>query len=819
MNDDSLEVRQVTVRFGGLTALDGVSLTAPPNQVTGIIGPNGAGKTTLLNVLCGLVRPESGSARFAGRELLRLRPHQLAGLGIARTLQGVGLFGGLSVAENVMVGATCHARAGTWPALLGLLRSDRDERMLRARAMAALELVGVAEHADRMPGTLPYGVRKRVALARALASGPRLLLLDEPASGLSEQELGELGTLISALARDLTLVIIEHRMDLMMSACDSITVLDFGKVIAAGTPGQVQADPAVTAAYLGIAADGGEAGAGAAGAGEGGGGEDGGRPAGARGERGHRPRGRGHRGRLRGRRRAARRHGRRAGRHDHGRARRQRGRQDDPAAHGQRDGPAAGRADRGRRGGCDRPPARADQPGRRGPCPRGPGGDRRADRRGEPAAGRAEPAARGAGGRAGRRLRALPRPGAAAGPAGGHAVRRRAAGPGDRQGAHVPPPGAAAGRAVPRPGPPGGRPGDGPGPVAARGERPERAARRAERPQRPVDRRHRDRAQPGPGGGRRPGGRPGRGCLAPPSLPGLLAEGWPMQEFVEFTLGGIASGMVYAAIALSLVLIWRGTRILNFAQGGLAMLTTYLASIVISRTGSYWEGFAAGLAAGLVLGAVAERTVIRPVESKGPMNAVIVTIGLLIFIEGLAGIIFGGQYRSFPPAFSIVGLRIGSFSLGISRNDVFTAGAVLAAAVILAVVFRYTPVGLRLRAAAFGPQVARLLGVRVGRVLTLGWALAGLFGALAGVLVTPSTFLYPNSMDAIFVLGFTAAVIGGLDSPVGAVVGGLILGVVLEYVGGYLGSDIVPLFGLAALVLVLMVRPSGLFSAATTRQV
>src|SRR5579875_2799231 len=236
MNDDSLEVRQVTVRFGGLTALDGVSLTAPPNQVTGIIGPNGAGKTTLLNVLCGLVRPESGSARFAGRELLRLRPHQLAGLGIARTLQGVGLFGGLSVAENVMVGATCHARAGTWPALLGLLRSDRDERMLRARAMAALELVGVAEHADRMPGTLPYGVRKRVALARALASGPRLLLLDEPASGLSEQELGELG--------------------------------------------QVQADPAVTAAYLGIAADGGEAGAGAAGAGEGGAGEDGGRPGG-----------------------------------------------------------------------------------------------------------------------------------------------------------------------------------------------------------------------------------------------------------------------------------------------------------------------------------------------------------------------------------------------------------------------------------------------------------------------------------------------------------------------------------------------------------
>lgn len=292
-----------------------------------------------------------------------------------------------------------------------------------------------------------------------------------------------------------------------------------------------------------------------------------------------------------------------------------------------------------------------------------------------------------------------------------------------------------------------------------------------------------------------------------------------MGELGQLTLGGLSVGMVYAAIGLSLVLIWRATRVLNYAQGGMAMFTTYLAFEVISRTGSYWAGFAVALLAGLVLGGLIERVVIRPVENKPPLNAIIVTIGLLIFLEGLAGVMYGGQYRSFPAAYSINGLHIGSAALGISANDVFVAVAVLVAALLLAVLFRYTAVGLRMRAAAFSPPVSRLLGVRVGRMLTLGWALAGLIGALAGVLVSPSTFLYPNSMDAIFVLGFTAAVIGGLDSPAGAVAGGLILGVVLSYVGGYLGSDLVPLFGLAALVVVLMIRPEGLFSAPAARQV
>jgi branched-chain amino acid transport system ATP-binding protein len=249
--DGIMSVRGLTVRFGGLTALDDVSLTVGSRQVTGIIGPNGAGKTTLLNVLCGFVRPDSGQIQFDGRELTKLRPHRLASLGIARTLQGVGLFAGLSVLENVMVGATSQARAGFWSALLGLPRSDRDERRLREQALRALDRVGAADLADSMPGTLSHGPRKRVALARALVAQPRLLLLDEPASGLSESELPELAELMRDLADDTSVVVIEHRMDLVMSVCDTIFVLDFGKVIAAGGPAEVQSDPAVTAAYLG----------------------------------------------------------------------------------------------------------------------------------------------------------------------------------------------------------------------------------------------------------------------------------------------------------------------------------------------------------------------------------------------------------------------------------------------------------------------------------------------------------------------------------------------------------------------------------------
>ena len=238
--------------YGGLTALDHVSLTVPPRHVLGVIGPNGAGKTTLLNVLCGFIRPDDGEVFFGGRRH-RVRPHQLAGLGVARTLQGVGLYNGLTALENVMVGATSQASAGFWSALLALPRAGRDERKLAEIAREALDRVGAAAVADARPAELPYGMRKKIALARALVARPGLILLDEPASGLSEVELAELGRLIRELAAEGSLMVVEHHVDLMMSVCDSIVVLDFGRVIATGSPREVQDNPAVTAAYLGTA--------------------------------------------------------------------------------------------------------------------------------------------------------------------------------------------------------------------------------------------------------------------------------------------------------------------------------------------------------------------------------------------------------------------------------------------------------------------------------------------------------------------------------------------------------------------------------------
>ncbi|MGY1615322.1 ABC transporter ATP-binding protein [Geodermatophilus sp. SYSU D00691] len=244
-----LELSGITVTFGGVTALGDVSLTVEPAQVHGLIGPNGAGKTTLFNVACGLVRPTAGRIVWRGTEQRRLRPTDLAGMGIARTLQGVGLFAGMTVLENVMVGAHRHARAGFVSALLGV--GQKDEQALRGRALAALEELGAAAYAGRYPGSLPYPVQKRVALARALVTDPELLLLDEPASGLSEEEMLELGQLIRALKSRMSVLLVEHHMDLVMRVCDRVTVLDSGAQISAGTPAEVQADPAVTEAYLG----------------------------------------------------------------------------------------------------------------------------------------------------------------------------------------------------------------------------------------------------------------------------------------------------------------------------------------------------------------------------------------------------------------------------------------------------------------------------------------------------------------------------------------------------------------------------------------
>jgi branched-chain amino acid transport system permease protein len=292
-----------------------------------------------------------------------------------------------------------------------------------------------------------------------------------------------------------------------------------------------------------------------------------------------------------------------------------------------------------------------------------------------------------------------------------------------------------------------------------------------------------------------------------------------MTKFIDLTLNGISTGAIYAAVALALCLIWRATRIINFAQGAMLMITTYIASAVINSTGSYVVGFIVALASGLLLGALVERVLIRPVENAPPLNAVIVALGLYTFLIAFAGMVWGATPRSFPAAFSIRGYDIGGTRVLFAPNDTFIVLVVVAVALGLAALFRATSVGLQMRAAAFKPEVAQLLGVRVGRMFTLGWSLAALTGAIAGVLVAPSVFLGPNNFDPILISGFVAAVLGGLDSPPGAVIGGIILGLALSYVSGYEGSALVPLAALVILVIVLMVRPTGLFSATAERRV
>jgi branched-chain amino acid transport system permease protein len=292
-----------------------------------------------------------------------------------------------------------------------------------------------------------------------------------------------------------------------------------------------------------------------------------------------------------------------------------------------------------------------------------------------------------------------------------------------------------------------------------------------------------------------------------------------MQRFVDLTLNGIANGAIYAAVALSLVLIWRATRILNFAQAGMLMFTTFIAWTVIDKGASYWVGVAVALLSGLVLGAVIERVIVRHVEGAPPLNAVIVTLGILVVLQAVAGMIWGGDPKSFPPAFSIKGYEIGGRTVLFSPFDLFTVLVVAATTLALAVLFTRTNLGLRMRAAALEAEIARLLGVRVGDMFTVGWALASLTGSLAGVLVAPAVFVAPNNFDAVLVFGFTGAVIGGLESPAGAVVGGGLLGLALSYVSGYAGSETVTLGALAILVAVLMVRPQGLFTKAQARRV
>jgi len=292
-----------------------------------------------------------------------------------------------------------------------------------------------------------------------------------------------------------------------------------------------------------------------------------------------------------------------------------------------------------------------------------------------------------------------------------------------------------------------------------------------------------------------------------------------LQQFLTTTLTGLTLGMVYAAFALALVLIWRSTRIVNFAQAPMAMLTTYIALTLIDAGYSYWVGFGAALLAGLVLGAVVERVVIRPVEGKAHINAVILTLGLFIVFHSLAAIVFGSRFRSFPAPFGLRGLQVGDRTIALTGFGIFTIVSVLVVMGLLVALFRFTDLGLMMRASAFNQEVARLLGVKVGRMLTLGWALAAVVGSLSGLLIAGGSLVHPSYMDSVVVFGLVAAVLGGLDSPIGSVVGGLLLGVSLSFVSGYLGSDLVALAALMILMVVLLVRPGGLFSHAPARRV
>jgi branched-chain amino acid transport system ATP-binding protein len=252
-NPTLLQVQALTRKFGGLVAVNRVSFDVQAGEIFGLIGPNGAGKTTLFNLMTGLIPPSSGSLSYRGTVISRLRPHQIADQGIARTFQNIRLFGNLSALENVMIGQHLHARSGLVLGVLGLPPAPQEERRIRQKALELLDLVGLSDRAQDIAKNFAYGDQRRLEIARALALEPQVLLLDEPAAGMNPSEKQQLSDFIRQIQAQfhLTILLIEHHVPLVMGLCDRIAVLDFGELIALGNPATVKDNPAVIAAYLG----------------------------------------------------------------------------------------------------------------------------------------------------------------------------------------------------------------------------------------------------------------------------------------------------------------------------------------------------------------------------------------------------------------------------------------------------------------------------------------------------------------------------------------------------------------------------------------
>ncbi|MEP6752988.1 MAG: branched-chain amino acid ABC transporter permease [Candidatus Dormiibacterota bacterium] len=291
-----------------------------------------------------------------------------------------------------------------------------------------------------------------------------------------------------------------------------------------------------------------------------------------------------------------------------------------------------------------------------------------------------------------------------------------------------------------------------------------------------------------------------------------------MQEFLQLVVSGIASGGIFASLALALVLIYNAMGLVNFAQGEMGMFATFIAYALIEHGLSYWIALPLTLGIAFIGGVAIQRLVIRPVERAPVLTLVIITLGLATLFNGLAGFLFGYVPRSFPSPFSVQTVEVlGAF---ISYQDV---GVIAVSAVVLVLIYlllQRTTLGLSMRAAAHNPESSRLLGVRVSWMLALGWGLASLVGALSGIMVAPVLLLEPNMMQTIIIYAFAAAVLGGIESPLGAVVGGLIVGVTVNLAGAYLvGGDLQLAVAFLIIVIVLIVKPNGLLGRPSVRRV